>query len=185
MPKKMSNLNFWAMKNIGMPIRNKIMSPRTLLEDVNIKNGDWVLDYGCGPGIFIKQIAEKVGNSGQLYALDIHPLALKAVEKLAKKEGFNNIKTILSNGNTKLSDERIDVIIMFDVLHMIKAPEHVLKELARILKPDGMLYLSDHHMKRENIEQLVFNCCSMELVSQSTYVSTFKKTTNKGREEGK
>jgi len=43
-----------------------------------------VLDYGCGPGSYIKPLLELVGCSGKIFALDIHPLAIKLT---VQKEG--------------------------------------------------------------------------------------------------
>lgn len=184
MSKKMSNLKFWAMKNIGMPIRNRMMPPGSLIDDVSIQEEDKVLDYGCDPGLYTKQLSEKVGSKGIVYALDNYPLAIKAVDKLAKKEGLINVETILSGGETNLNNEGIDTIIVFDVLHMISAPEKHLKEFNRVLKHGGMLYLSDHHMKIEEINEIVFKSCSMDLKKQTKYVLAFEKKRNKDGKEG-
>ena len=81
----MSDFGFKMMANIGMPIRNLFMPPAKMLAEVNIKPGDSVLDYGCGPGAFTIGIAEVIGQSGIVYALDIHPLGIKAVEQEARK----------------------------------------------------------------------------------------------------
>ena len=72
---KMSNFAFRMMVNVGMPIRNLFMPPAKMLAEAEINPGSKVLDYGCGPGTFTIMIAEKIGQSGIVYALDIHPLA--------------------------------------------------------------------------------------------------------------
>ncbi|MCK4241915.1 MAG: methyltransferase domain-containing protein, partial [Dehalococcoidia bacterium] len=45
-----------------------------ILKEVGIEPGFHVLDYGCGPGSYTIPLAELVGESGKIYALDIHPL---------------------------------------------------------------------------------------------------------------
>ena len=96
MKKKMSNFAFKMMANAGMPIRNLFMPPAKMLGEVEINPGYKVLDYGCGPGAFTIMIAEIIGPSGIVYALDIHPLAIKAVEQKARKKNLSNIKTLAS-----------------------------------------------------------------------------------------
>ena len=147
----MSNLGFQLMKNVGMPIRNLFMPPRKMLAEVEIHPGYNVLDYGCGPGAFTILIAEKIGPSGMVYALDIHPLAIRSVEQKALKKDLSNIKTILSDCQTSLPDNSLDLVIFFDVFHTLNNQEQVLKELHRILKPDATICFSDHHMKEEEV----------------------------------
>jgi ubiquinone/menaquinone biosynthesis C-methylase UbiE len=148
---KMSNLSFKMMANVGMPIRNIFMPPAKMLAEVEINPGNKVLDYGCGPGSFTTMIAEKVGQSGIVYAIDIHPLAMKAVKHKAREKNLTNIKTILSNCSTSLPDNSLDLVIFFDVFHMLNNQEEVLIELHRILKFDATMYFSDHHMKEVEI----------------------------------
>ena len=151
MKKKMSNFAFKMMAHIGMPIRNSFMPPVKMLAEVEINPGYKVLDYGCGPGTFTIMIAESIGQSGTVYALDIHPLAMKAVEHKARKKNLTNIKTILSNCSTSLSDKSLDLVIFFDVFHTLDNQAEVLIELHRVLKSDATLYFSDHHMKEVEI----------------------------------
>ena len=77
-----------------------------------IKRGNIILDYGCGIGFNTIPAAEIVGEEGTVYALDIHPLAIKSLEKKIKKKGLKNVKTILSDLNTELPDEFVDIILL-------------------------------------------------------------------------
>jgi ubiquinone/menaquinone biosynthesis C-methylase UbiE len=151
MEKKMSDFAFKMMVNVGMPIRNIFMPPAKMLAEVEIKPGFRVLDYGCGPGEFTIMIAEMIGQSGIVYALDIHRLAIKAVERKAFKNNLSNIKTIHSDCSTSLPESSLDLIIFFDVFHTLDNQEEVLIELHRILKSDATMCFSDHHMKEAEI----------------------------------
>ncbi len=53
-----------------------------------IKPGTHVLDYGCGPGNYTIVAAELVGPSGKVYAVDIHPLAIREVQNKADIKGL-------------------------------------------------------------------------------------------------
>ena len=141
------------MALVGLPIRNMFMPPDKLLAEVKLKRGSHVLDFGCGPGTFTTMIAEKIGPSGIVYALDINPCAVSMVERKARKKGLSNIRTIHSNCVTSLSDDCLDYVICFDVFHCLDNHQAVLSELHRVLKSRGIMYFSDHHMKEIEILQ--------------------------------
>ncbi|MBI4286031.1 MAG: methyltransferase domain-containing protein [Chloroflexi bacterium] len=108
-----------------------------------VKQGQCVLDYGCGTGDFTIPAARMVGEQGQVYALDCGPRQLGIVDRESKKAGLSNIETILSNGKTTLPDESVDVVWMCDVLHEIRERRAVLEDLHRVLRPNGILAIHD------------------------------------------
>lgn len=127
------------------------MPPEKMLAEADIKPGYQVLDYGCGPGTFAIKLAQRVGPSGTVYALDIHPLAVRCVERKARKKNLTNIRGILSSCSTSLQDNSLDYVIFFDVYHALNNQAAVLVELNRILKSNGVLCFSDHHMQEVQI----------------------------------
>ena len=58
----------------------------TMLKEAGIKPGFCVLDYGCGPGGYVADASRMAGETGKIYALDIHPLAARMVENNALKK---------------------------------------------------------------------------------------------------
>ena len=152
----MSNLDFKVMA-FTFKIRDFFRPRRDIVKEVGIKEGFRVLDYGCGSGNYITVVAELVGKSGKIYALDINPLAVKMVKKIAVKEQLPNVETIISDRKTGLLDDSIDVVLLFDTFHDLLDPNMVLEELHRVLKPDGILSFSDHHMKENEIVSKVTN----------------------------
>lgn len=136
-------------------IRDFFLPRKNVLKEVGIQLGHHVLDYGCGPGSYIAPLAKLVGESGQIFALDTHPLAVQSVQRIAKKRGFDNVDTIQSNCQTGLPDQSMDVVLLYDTLHELGEAEKVLMELHRVLKHDGILSLSDHHLKDDEIRSQV------------------------------
>jgi ubiquinone/menaquinone biosynthesis C-methylase UbiE len=136
-------------------IRDFLSPRRAILEEAGIGPGMRVLDYGCGPGSYVLPAAQIVGEAGKVYALDIHPLAITTVRKLSARKGLANVVTILSDCNTGLADREVDVVLLYDVLHDISNPEPLLRELHRVLKPDGVLSVSDHHLKEQRSLALI------------------------------
>ena len=148
--KLQSDLDF-KMMALCFSIRDKFKDPMEKVEKAGIKNGDWVLDYGCGPGSYTIAAAKVVGSSGKIYAADIHPLAIKKVKKKATKHSFANIETILTDCNTGLEDNSIDIVICFDTLHALGNLMENLKEFHRVLKPNCFLSVDDHHSEDEEL----------------------------------
>jgi ubiquinone/menaquinone biosynthesis C-methylase UbiE len=147
---RMSNLGFKAMA-FTFKIRDFFKPRRDIVKEVGIKEGYHVLDYGCGPGSYVTAVAELVGKSGKVYALDINSLAIDMVKDIAVKKHLSNIETILSDCKTGLPDDSIDVVLLYDTFHDLADSNKVLEELHRVLKPNGTLSFSDHHLKEHEI----------------------------------
>ncbi len=108
-----------------------------------LKGGQTILDYGCGTGDFTIPAAKKVSETGKVYALDYFPRQLEIVAERSAKAGLANIETILSDSETGLPDESVDIIWMCDVLHEIKERREVLEELHRVLRSESVLAIHD------------------------------------------
>ena len=132
-------------------IRDKLNPPKVKIKNLDLKSGYHVLDYGAGTGSYTIVVAEIVGTKGKVYAADVHPLSIKKIKKRSLKNGLSNIETILTNCETKLINNSIDMIICFDVYHEINDKNCILKEFNRILKPNAVLALSDHHLKENDL----------------------------------
>jgi ubiquinone/menaquinone biosynthesis C-methylase UbiE len=156
MDKPMSKFDFQFM-SVGYKFRDFFLPRLNILKEVGIKPGFHVLDYGCGPGSYIVPLTELVGESGKVYALDIHPLAIRKVQDITSKKQLANVETILSDCQTGLPDNSLDVVLLYDIFHHLGDRDGVLKELYRVLKPDGVLSFGDHHMKENEIVSQVTN----------------------------
>jgi ubiquinone/menaquinone biosynthesis C-methylase UbiE len=174
MDKPISNFDFQFM-SVGYKIRDFFLPRMDILKEVGIKPGFHVLDYGCGPGSYIIPLAELVGGSGKIYALDIHPLAIQKVKGIASKKQLTKVKAILSDCQIGLPDNSLDVVLLYDVFHHLSDPEVVLKELHRVLKPDGILSLNDHHLKENDIVSGVTNGGLFRLSRKGQRAYTFVK----------
>jgi len=155
----------------GIPFK-----PEKELNKLNIEEGRKILDYGCGIGSYTLPAASLVGKEGRVYALDKQPSAIKRVEEKAQMEGFSNIDTILSDEGTGLPGESVDIILLYGVLPEIKSKESLLRELYRVLKPNG--YLSTRfcfRMKRGRILGIMEATGLFSLREQKGYLLNFEK----------
>jgi len=115
-----------------------------------------VIDYGCGPGRYTTEFAKLVGENGQVYAVDIHELAIKEVNKKTGKLGLKNVEPILVEGyDCPLPDDTADIIFALDMFFNIKEPTEFLGELNRLTKPEGILIIDEGHEKRSKTKNKI------------------------------
>ena len=169
----MSDFGFKVMA-LMFKIRDFFRPRRGIVQEVGIKEGFHVLDYGCGPGSYVKAVAELVGKSGKIYALDVQPLALDLVKKVAARNQLMNVETILSDCKTGLPDDSVDAVLLYDTFHGLADPDCVLEELHRV-KPSGILSFSDHHMKENEIVSSLTNTGQFKLLKKGKRTYSFAK----------
>jgi len=145
-----SHLDFPGMA-LWFKFRNFLHPRDKLLSEIPVRPGDAVMDYGCGPGASILPLAERVGPEGIVYAVDIHPLSIKYVQEIVEKHRLGNVRTILTDAITGLPMATVDAACLFDVFHALEQPARAIREIHRVLKPEGILFFSDHAMRHEEI----------------------------------
>ena len=150
MGKAQSNFHFRLM-SLSFSIRDFFSPRKNILKEIGIREGFQVLDYGCGPGGYLVPLTKLVGKSGKIIALDASQLAIKSVKNIMIKKHLNNIETIHSDCKTGLSDNSVDVILLYDTFNDLKHPHDVLKELHRVLKTHGILSVTDHHLNESEL----------------------------------
>jgi len=157
-------------------VRDLFVPRIKILNEVGLKPGYKILDYGCGSGSYINTLANMIGNSGKIYALDINPLAIQMVQRIVAKNQLANVETILSGCETGLPDESMDAVLLYDILHDLSDPDKIIKELHRVLKPDGILSVSDHHLEGEDIVSRMTNDGFFGLLKKDILTCSFVKT---------
>ena len=170
----MSSLGFKTMA-FTFKIRDFFRPRRYVVKEAGIEEGFRVLDFGCGPGSYVKIVAGLVGISGRIYALDINPLAVQMVKKMAARDKLTNVETILSDSKTGLSDDSVDVVLLYDTFHDLTNADGVLEELHRVLKPKGILSFSDHHLKEDEIISRITNKGLFRLLGKGDKTHSFEK----------
>ncbi|MEA1875276.1 MAG: methyltransferase domain-containing protein [Bacteroidota bacterium] len=144
----MPKLAFRLMK-LSMNFMDLFFSPANKLNSFGIYQGDTVIDYGCGPGRYLKQASSLVGLNGRVYAVDIHDLAYKCVTRLVKRKKLSNVYPVKANRYfAAIQEDKADLIFVLDAFHMISQPNEFLNELHRLVKPNGRIILEDGHQKR-------------------------------------
>lgn len=123
------------------------LDPLSIVEQLGIKDGMRVADFGSGGGYFAIYMAEKVGPSGKVYALDILEEKLDNLRSRARASGLENIETIRTNveilGSSSLPDSSQDIVLLSNVLFQSQKQEDIIKEGVRVLKTGGEFIIID------------------------------------------
>lgn len=118
-------------------------------ERCGIQPGHTVVDLGCGPGHATMDLAQLVGSSGRVLALDESPFFLKLLNDDAKARKLSNITRILGNAEesaTLMGDFRghVDAVYARWLLCFVPEPEKVIAAVASLLKPGGRIIVQDY-----------------------------------------
>ncbi len=116
-------------------------NPVDMLE---MKDGDVVLDLGCGPGLDLFLVARKIGASGKAIGLDMTPAMLEKARENIRKSGLENVEVREGEmENMPVDDNSVDWVISNCVINLSPDKQKVFQEIARVLKPSGKMMVSD------------------------------------------
>jgi ubiquinone/menaquinone biosynthesis C-methylase UbiE len=129
----------WLVNN---PIRRRYI--QAVLDRVGIRPGERVLELGPGPGALTVGAAQRAGPEGRLIAVDIQPAMIAQVERRVREARLTNVETHVANAcDLPLEDESVDRAFLVTVLPEIPDQARALAELRRVLKPGGMLSITE------------------------------------------
>jgi ubiquinone/menaquinone biosynthesis C-methylase UbiE len=127
--------------------RRKMQPPDKLIKRSGFKEGMKVLELGCGSGAFTTFVARAVGDDGNVFALDIQPEMLEQLQNKLKRTENRDIKNIVPvEGNAHdllFEDNYFDLVYTIAVLQEIPDKTKALNEIKRVLKPDGILAVTE------------------------------------------
>jgi SAM-dependent methyltransferase len=124
------------------PERMQEERPEQVLDALELKPGMSVADIGAGTGYYSRRIAQRVGRTGTVYAVDVQPEMLKRLERELARSGVTNVKPILGTAaDPRLAAHSIDLALMVDVYHELEYPVEVVSAVVAALKPGGRLVL--------------------------------------------
>ncbi len=130
---------------LDLPLRNIVLSPRKLVPRLALTATSHVLEVGAGSGFYSVEVARRV-SKGHLELLDLQPEMLKkARQKLEAKGSPHAGYTLADAGKLPFKEHSFDVIFLVTVLGEIADQKAFVSEAHRVLKPEGILSISEHH----------------------------------------
>lgn len=137
-----------AEANLGLSCGN----PTAMAQ---IREGDVVVDLGCGGGLDVFLAARKVGPQGRVIGIDMTPEMLERARANADKLGLANVSFHHAEiESLPLADASVDCVLSNCVLNLVPDKPAAFREILRILKPGGRLAASDIALKRPLPEEL-------------------------------
>jgi predicted methyltransferase len=133
------------------PDRDIWQHPDQVMDKLGIADASIVADVGAGAGWFTIRLARRVGPNGIVYAQDVQPEMLAAIQRRVNAEGLTNVRPILGKGSDpQLPAGALDAILMVDAYHETEEREAgvaLLRNLGRALRPGGRIGLIDFRLE--------------------------------------
>jgi ubiquinone/menaquinone biosynthesis C-methylase UbiE len=109
---------------------------KQLVGSLPLKRGDVVLDVGCGTGLCLPLLADRVGPEGAVIGVDESPQMLAEAERRVNDNGWHNIELVRSRAEDFESPRSADAAL-FCAVHDILRSRSALERVFRHLRPDA------------------------------------------------
>ncbi len=146
-----------------------------------IKEGDIVLDLGCGAGFDCFLASKKVGKDGKVIGVDMTKEMISKAKLNAEKIGAKNVEFVLAEiEKLPVKDDSVDIIITNCVINLTPDKTKTFKEAHRVLRKGGKMYISDivllKELSKEQREDkdLLTGCVAGALLKED-YLDKIKK----------
>lgn len=114
------------------------------LNYANIKEGETVLDLGCGKGMDVFNAAKQVGQEGLVIGVDMTPEMIETARRIKEGRGFANTEFRLGEIEyLPVADNSVDLVISNCVINLSTDKSKVYEEILRVLRPGGRISVSD------------------------------------------
>lgn len=129
--------------SLDTKLRRLVQNPKKLLNSY-IKEGMTVLEIGCGPGFFTLDMAEMVGESGKIIAVDVQEGMLEKVKSKIAGTRFEQLITLHKCDEASIGiSEHVDFVLLFYMVHEVPDKSQLFRQLSTMLKPDGQIFVAE------------------------------------------
>ena len=131
------------------PKRARYLPAKEILSKFPMKVNGAAVDIGCGPGYWTIPMAQLLGPTGRVYAVDLEETMLAALrERLDAHPGLDVQALRSTEERLPLPERSVDFAFLACVLHELDGPG-TLREAARVLRPGGVLGIVEWKKKRQ------------------------------------
>jgi SAM-dependent methyltransferase len=117
----------------------------SVLDDLHLYPGAVSLDLGCGPGMLLEGMIERVGADGEVHGLDLNPHFIDIAQRRAAMFGYTNAHFMTADCHTlPYADETFDAVAAERLLMHVAPIERIIAEVARVLTIGGRAVFADY-----------------------------------------
>lgn len=122
---------------------------RAVLEALNLKPGDRVLEVGVGTGISLPLYPRNVCITG----IDVSLEMLEKARARVERAKLSNVEALLEMDAEAMAfpDASFDKVVAMYVVSVVPRPEKLLEELHRVCRPDGDIFIVNHFQSENPI----------------------------------
>lgn len=118
---------------------------QAIVAALKLQSGMTVADIGAGSGLFTRLFAPLVAPEGKVYALDVVPEFVEAIQRQARQQGLGNVVGLVNPADsTSLPPHSIDLAFVCDTYHHFEYPQTMLASIRQALRPGGQLVVIDY-----------------------------------------
>ena len=132
------------------PGRDERLQINRVMDILGISSGKTVADIGAGSGWFSVRAAQRVGDAGTVYAVEINPDAIRYIESRIRKENLHNIKPVLGKPDDPLLPSKVDAVLLLKTYHEVAQPITLLRNLKSSLAHEARVGVIDRNGNGEN-----------------------------------
>lgn len=114
-------------------------SVRETLDRTHLRDGDAILDVGCGTGALLESVAARAPGTRRV-GVDLSPAMLAVAHR---KLGDRASLVAAEAGHLPFPDQSFDLVLSSSALHYWPDPARGLAEIARVLVPKGRVVVTD------------------------------------------
>ena len=109
-----------------------------------IREGEDVLDVGCGGGTDLLLAARRVGPTGRAFGVDMTEQMLERCKTSASECGMQQVEVRRGDAeNLPIDSGSVDVVMSNGVLNLVPDKAKAFREIHRVLRPGGRLLFGD------------------------------------------
>ena len=118
--------------------------PADVIQALDLRDGNVVVDLGSGAGYFALKLPSVVGNRGEVIAVDIRHLSLSFLWIRKVRRGLHNVRIVVGEKNDpRLPPGSADAALICNTYHEFEQPEKMLGHAFRALRPGARLVIAD------------------------------------------
>jgi arsenite methyltransferase len=122
--------------------RDMLRRRRHVREALAAAPGERILDIGCGPGFYVRELLDEIGNAGSIVAVDPSADMLTLAEQRCSGRGNVSFREGAANA-LPVDDSDVDAALSVQVMEYVADVPAALQELHRVLRPGGRALIWD------------------------------------------